>query len=212
LEQWCRCHDRLLLRSLNPGASPEEIDAVEHVIGQALPPDVRQSLAIHNGGPKDFVLHYQLLPIRWVIDEWACWKQGEALNEAMRWQMESVPANAIALDYFNPGWVPLAQNADVSYLAIDLSPGPAGVVGQVINFGRNDKYKRVFAPSWAQFLTDYATFLKSLDESDLDYRATDFFGFYCDYLGRVGHDYMSEGVWPRREPAEPHAAPDRRDV
>jgi cell wall assembly regulator SMI1 len=190
LEQWCRRHDRLLLRSLNPGASDKLIDALEAVIERPLPPDVRQSFAIHDGVQGSFVLNYELLSVRMVIRDWVGWGPAEDLNPSLQRDMKSHPAGAIALDYFNPGWIPMAQNASASYLAIDLAPGPVGVIGQVINFGRNDTDKRVLAFSWAAFLTDFATFLESLAESDLDYTATEFFGFYCDYLGRVDHDFM----------------------
>ena len=60
-ERWCERNHPRLLRAHNPGASAEEIEAVERTIGQVLPPDVRESFAIHNGGSEHPILGDDLL-------------------------------------------------------------------------------------------------------------------------------------------------------
>jgi hypothetical protein len=57
--------------------------------------------------------------------------------------------------------VPLITEVDTDFLGIDLDPGPSGIVGQVINFGRNEEDKYVLATSWAQFLEDFADELEA---------------------------------------------------
>jgi len=37
------------------------------------------------------------------------------------------------------GWVPFAHDGAGGNLAIDYAPGPAGKVGQIINYGRDDR-------------------------------------------------------------------------
>ncbi len=50
---------------------------------------------------------------------------------------------------------------DSNHIGIDLEPGPCGVVGQVINFGRDQEQKYVLARSWAHFLKDVADELEA---------------------------------------------------
>lgn len=68
----------------------------------------------------------------------------------------SSPAGMIRCLHANRGWIPLGQSSDSNHFGIDLDPGPSGVVGQVINFGRDQEDKHVLALSWAQFLEDFA--------------------------------------------------------
>jgi cell wall assembly regulator SMI1 len=101
------------------------------------------------------------------LAEWTHWKELiEGEDEPGYWdefdeRSRSWPAGAIRRRYFHPGWVPLVTLVDVDYLGVDLDPGPDGVVGQVINFGRNEDDKYVLAASWAQFLEDFADELEA---------------------------------------------------
>src|SRR5262249_34710140 len=49
LERWLSAHFPPDLQSLRSGATEAELDHFERVINQKLPPDVRESWAIHNG-------------------------------------------------------------------------------------------------------------------------------------------------------------------
>ncbi len=73
----------------------------------------------------------------------------------------STPEGAIKLRYANRGWIPLGSFTDADFFGVDLDPGPRGVVGQVINFGRNEEEKCVLAPNWARFLSDVADELEA---------------------------------------------------
>lgn len=202
LENWCRQYHPRLLEVLNPGATPEEIAAVEEAIGQRLPVDVRESFAIHNGGDR-FVFGQDLRSTTELISEWQLWRGLEDMNEEIRYCMSSFPALAIQLDYSNPGWVPLA-NTNSDYLGVDLAPGPAGSVGQVINFGRDEENKFVLASGWAEFLADYATFLESGAVAEID-PDPHHWGDCCDTVlgGRHPPYVLSEWLQDGRWPAQP---------
>ena len=68
----------------------------------------------------------------------------------------SSPAGAIRRLHACRAWIPLVEMNDSNHIGIDLDPGPSGVVGQVINFGRDQEQKFVLARSWAHFLEDVA--------------------------------------------------------
>jgi hypothetical protein len=48
-----------------------------------------------------------------------------------------------------------------AYFGLDLNPGLNGVVGQVVNFGRDEENKYVLATNWARFLADVADELEA---------------------------------------------------
>lgn len=213
LETWCRQHHPRLLATLNPGATAEEIAAVEEAIGQPLPADVRESFAIHNGEADHgggFLMGLHLHPAQWVSESWDSWREFEVYNEERRDRMEAWPEGAIQLDYANPGWLPLTRDAGGNHLGVDLAPGPAGTVGQVINFGRDEREKCVLASGWAEFLADVATLLESgavvcmeLGEVVPINPDPDVWGDICgNTLGGHPHDklreWRQEGRWPVR--------------
>lgn len=49
-------------------------------------------------------------------------------------------------------WVPFADAAGGNFVALDLAPGPAGTVGQIINIGRNQDVRFVLADNIAEFI------------------------------------------------------------
>lgn len=165
LETWCRQHLPGLLGSLNSGASVAEVSALERTIQRPLPDDVRESLSIHNGQRRQirsgFLLGLDLLDAERIAEEWKLWAELTAYNEDYREDMASFPEGAIELDYANPGWIPLTKDGGGNHLGVDLSPGSAGSLGQVINFGRDENRKSVLAMCWGEFLLSYAKFLES---------------------------------------------------
>jgi uncharacterized protein (TIGR02996 family) len=173
LEGWCRRHHPGLFGIFNPGATAEELEQVEQAIGQPLPADVRESLAIHNGTNENFLFFAALLGTTSITSIWNVWLPMDFYNDDYRDGMSSFPAEAIALDYANRGWIPLTDDAGSCHLGVDLAPGSSGTVGQVINFGKHERQKCALATSWADFLADFASFLESgavakfYDEPDL---------------------------------------------
>lgn len=73
----------------------------------------------------------------------------------------SSPEGAIRQLHVCPAWIPLVEMNDSNHIGIDLDPGPDGVTGQVINFGRDQEQKYVLASSWAHFLEDVADELEA---------------------------------------------------
>lgn len=82
------------------------------------------------------------------------------LDEFSR-ESKSSPERAIQRLHACRGWIPLVEMNDSNHIGIDLDPGPDGVTGQVINFGRDQEQKYVLARSWAHFLGDVADELEA---------------------------------------------------
>lgn len=103
----------------------------------------------------------------------------------------STPAGAIRPLYANRGWIPLVEVDDSNYIGVDLDPGPDGVVGQVINFGRDEEKKYVLAPNWAQFLEDVACELESGNFEIGDDGDEKIFGMKGPRSGSIARNYAA---------------------
>lgn len=97
------------------------------------------------------------------LGEWQGWAEiaDQGYDLELDKRQTSSPEGAIKPRYANRGWIPLGAFTDVDYFGVDLDPGPNGVFGQVINFGRNEEVKCVLATSWTQFLSDVADELEA---------------------------------------------------
>lgn len=65
---------------------------------------------------------------------------------------KSVPLDAVQLCYVHRGWVPVSKDLAGNVVAVDLAPGPNGIRGQIILFGRDFDTKVVVANSLQEFL------------------------------------------------------------
>lgn len=182
---WLGKHLPAVKASLRPGISREDLAAFEEAIGRPLPEDVRESCRIHDGqrpisgGAYGGVIFGQALcPLldgadsmtrKSVLSEWRHWAEIRADFAKdpddlalMRRDCASVSAEAIHCDYTNAGWIPLySEEGYAASFGVDLDPGPRGVTGQVINFGRDDRKKYVLAWSWKQLLHEVAVELEA---------------------------------------------------
>ncbi|MFO0826287.1 MAG: SMI1/KNR4 family protein [Gemmataceae bacterium] len=162
IEGWCEAKHPELLLTLNPGASETELSELEKNIEHTLPPDLRISLSIHNGqasGDPRFLFGWlSLLTCESITTAW---------GETVPYEADIVcyPDKAIRPCYGHTGWIPIADEVGTgNYLAVDLSPGPTGTVGQVIDFGADIHSPGVMAPGWGEFLQSYADLLETLSE------------------------------------------------
>ncbi|KAI0120197.1 putative 1,3-beta-glucan protein [Nemania sp. FL0031] len=87
--------------------------------------------------------------------------QKSSWRQDLQARQDSVPAGAIQRAYAHPAWIPLVRDWGGNNLAVDLAPGPTGIWGQIILFGRDYDTKYVVARSWAAFLAILADDLNS---------------------------------------------------
>lgn len=147
---------------LNQGVSDSGIYAFEEKTELKLPEDVRESFLIHNGHEEVYpgaIVGEPLDPLESVqgsvlFQQQICAEYDESDGDD-HWdtRAKSFPVDAIHCRSFNGRWVAMGD-WDSNCYGIDLDPGPNGVVGQVINFGRDEEEKYVLAQSWAHFLED----------------------------------------------------------
>lgn len=157
---------------LHPPASEVDIAALETHLGQRLPEDVRALYLLHDGQPRytpqeprhaaGIFAGLAMLSLRDVAVQWDQWDGYEA-QEEMDVFASSSPEGFVQPKYSTRGWIPLTHDGGGNHIGVDLDPGPAGTVGQVITFGADDDEHQVLAPSLTSYLEQVADLIASGD-------------------------------------------------
>lgn len=131
---------------LNPGATPEQLAQAEAAVGMELPLGWRELYLEHNGEVQEVGLFLGMpwLSLEELVSQWRAWEELRP-DYAEEGTHYSLPPGAIRELNINPGWIPLSHDGGGNYLGIDLNPGPEGILGQFINFGRDEELKFVIA-------------------------------------------------------------------
>jgi cell wall assembly regulator SMI1 len=170
LKAWFTEHAPAVVKCLRRGASGKQIHAFEEFIDRALPADLAESYALHDGqgyarGTVGMIFGLALIPLK---ESQAAWEVQQRIRtdagnewEELDTHCQSFPTGAIRPVCWSPGWVPLTDDGGGNYLGVDLDPGEKGQAGQVILFGRDETPYCVLAASWGQFLSDLADELEA---------------------------------------------------
>jgi cell wall assembly regulator SMI1 len=158
---WLAEHAPEALANLAPGATDAELTALAAGIEPALPSQLVALLRLSNGQrePKGCcaVPGLEFLSTQRILEEWQSWedfRDGETEDG-----LESLDDYARALDpgvldkYTHPGWVPAFKDGwRADYLGFDMAPDAGGVVGQLINFGRDEDKHFIAFPTLPELL------------------------------------------------------------
>ncbi|WP_322922403.1 SMI1/KNR4 family protein [Paenibacillus campi] len=180
-----RLHMRLgsLEQSLLAPAQDMEIAQAEQAMGVIFPEPLKRLYRIHNGeahsGPGLF-FGLQFLTLDEMVHEWKIWSDLQE-EYADLGDHYSIPADWIQEQYINRHWIPFCHDGGGNHLGVDLNPGPNGIVGQVINFGRDEETKFVIARDVGEFIR----FMHHVLESG-NYTIEQEDGIVCWMYGRDG--------------------------
>ena len=163
-----------MLEDLNPGASEDEIAALESELGRAIPRDFRDSLKLHNGESdgwpcKAFADYGAYLGTDRILE---IWKQ--RLEIAQDLSDEDMPdpdelirdgiiqvEGPVRPEMYLAEWIPIMEcNGDV-FWALDMNPAEDGEPGQVIEVDWEGCSWKVVSDSFESFMRDYIVRLES---------------------------------------------------
>ena len=136
--------------------SLEQVTEVEKAMGVIFSDELREWFTYIGNIEKNFVgylMGLEILSINEMFEVWKEWREFDndsELNESILYT--SFPQDAIQLRYCHPQWIPIAHDFSGNYIGVDLVPYNMGRYGQVINFGRDEYHKVVFADTLCTFL------------------------------------------------------------
>jgi cell wall assembly regulator SMI1 len=141
----------------NAPATDAAIKGLERAIGTDMPPAWRQLYRWHDGEKDDrhgHIYGLPLLPLADVASQLQSWAKILAYFKGDRYPVPGGgwPEGAVDPAYINPRWIPLTHDGSGNHIGIDLDPWPAGRVGQVILYGRDEDVKVVLAESLGKFI------------------------------------------------------------
>lgn len=146
------------LRPTDARVTDAELDTLETHIGLRLPGAYRILYKTHGDWGGTFGLRH--MPLESVLSGWNTWRDLEADSQETEGHV-SYPPGAIKAQDINLGWIPFLEDKGGNEVGVDLNPAPAGKVGQVITYGRDEEHKDVLAPSLEAFLTEYVARLEA---------------------------------------------------
>jgi cell wall assembly regulator SMI1 len=162
IESWLEANAPEVLKTLNPGASEEQIKAVEDTLLIQFPDDFKSSYRIHNGQSLDggwLIDGREFLSLERIQEEWLGWKMLLDGKEFEGWK--SLPEPGVRPDWWNALWIPITFDGAGNHHCLDLDPAPGGKVGQIIYMWHDDLERGAIAASFQDWLEGYATALEA---------------------------------------------------
>lgn len=166
LDAWYATHLPPAQYGFNPPATDAQIDAFEQLIGLKMPPSFRDLYRWHDGDSNEnwgHIYGHPFLSLEQVAAEHQSWKETleDFDGDAYAIPGGSWPEGAVDPAYTNPAWLPFSRDGGGNCIGLDFDPWPAGRVGQVIIFGRDEDVKVVLAESLGRFLDWVAGLLEN---------------------------------------------------
>ncbi|WP_291431614.1 SMI1/KNR4 family protein [Deinococcus sp.] len=159
LDAWVDREVPLHHATLRPGVTDAALDAFEARQGVTLPPALRALYRWHDGGD---LFGLQFLRLSHLELNRVSWAElaAEGITD-LDGVVVSHPPGAIRPLYATGDWLPFLHDGGGNHVALDLHPGPAGRVGQVITTGPDEEDRYVLAPDLEAFLRKYLRRLES---------------------------------------------------
>lgn len=152
--------------TLRPGAKDAAIEAAELKMQLALPEDLRTAYRYFDG--VDFVRRPQTAPrvpplivpgCEWLplVELVRLWSHHRDIAAALAPELgePSPPQPSMRMQHtlwLDPRWIPIGEDNSGFFSAVDLHPGPAGRLGQLIQLSCGGGVETVAAPSFTEYI------------------------------------------------------------
>jgi cell wall assembly regulator SMI1 len=174
IEQWLSANAPDAIPLLPDGASAAVLAAAEETLGYALPREVKEFLAVHDGSGHLW-LHDrgEFMSLATILSSWDnefdLW--GDGNND--EW---ANPQGPIKKKWFNRHWLPVLDARTGDYACTDLDPSKGGRRGQVITWYHDRGPTEVIAAGFGVLLGEFVAELAS--------------GLYTPRRDRAGQPYL----------------------
>ncbi len=159
----------MMMQMLNDPASETDLSQLETELGQVLPKDFKDFLAVHNGQPWGALNLFdsdRFLSAEDICTYWQRWNEvlptiEEGCIEMTGESARSTPDTGIKNNWWNALWIPISSDGAGNSYCIDLDPTPEGKHGQIIRMWHDDPSRELVAPSFRDWINDYVEDLKN---------------------------------------------------
>ncbi|MCM3340552.1 SMI1/KNR4 family protein [Paenibacillus sp. MER TA 81-3] len=129
---------RVPLEFMADGAYEEDFKPIETVAGYILPESFKMLYALHNGEKSGE--HLLMLGFYWMSLQDILYEMKGQLEIAEEYEFDTISYQKEYIQEvtWSPGWIPFAADGSGNYIALDLTPGVHGKVGQIISCGRDE--------------------------------------------------------------------------
>ncbi len=164
VERWLSADAPEVLARLPAGASDIALVEAEATLGFALPPELRESLSVHDGNDEAFELYRpdgvllgSLLPLRDMIEGWEslAGAYGDGHNDS-----SAMPLAGVKRRWFHRLWIPILGGLG-DYACIDLDPARGGKRGQVIDWAHDGGPLEIVATSYSDLFSSFTRDLEA---------------------------------------------------
>ena len=138
--------------TLSTGAPAAEIQALESVMNLTFPEGLRTSLLRHNGVDEPNWPKGTLNSLGDIKHEWGIWTN-PTQEEAEQGVGEE---DKIQKCWFSKSWIPIDADGAGNGACVDLKPGPAGIMGQIIDMDHETGPNGPLFSDYAYYLEDIA--------------------------------------------------------
>jgi cell wall assembly regulator SMI1 len=146
--------------ALRPPATQSQLEAAESHFGVRLPDDIRHAYLRHDGcvgsgGKSNHLLapYFDWRPLEDCVDQWDILKrlydESSPDEDMYPTDEENWPTAVVRPWLGSPLWIPFGGTNTESCLCIDMHPGPAGIVGQLIE---SSGFPEFYSPSFDAYL------------------------------------------------------------
>ena len=144
------------------GAAPADIIALETHMGLTFPEELKASLTRHDG--VEPWTKWQLLSIEGIKLIWDRWTDliDKGLFDNNHENIYG-PNDFIQKCWWNKSWIPIDADSSGNSFMIDLSPGPKGIIGQILYHSHEIGPQGPKNPDYAAYLEEAADGLEAGD-------------------------------------------------
>ena len=159
LARWLDKHLPRSLASLRVGASNEDFERLEELIGGPLPEEFKNFYSLYDGQEEDESLGIffgiRPLPLFEIAREFESWANTSASFSDSEGpsggRIQTFPPNHVRINSAEK-WIPFTHDYSGNHIGIDLAPALKGSPGQIINFGTSEHPIFVLGKSFGEFL------------------------------------------------------------
>ncbi len=164
-EEWIKINAPHLLKELNTGASQDDINKLESIIGQKLPDDFVEFYKIHNGQNNEgevLINSENILEIDDIIGY--CEDLKMMLSDPLfNYEDKEVGDEGVKGNWWNMLWVPFTHDRSGNHICLDLDPTETGNISQVIRYWHDSPFRELYGTSFSRWFSDYVTGLENGD-------------------------------------------------